>query len=177
MFIGREIRTHGVQTVAMPGIGRGPGPPRTHALLRLTAEPAALATGRDAVREMLRSAGWGHEGVELAILAVDEALANAIEHGSMPGAPLEIETSVAAGGGAAEVLVTDRGRPGARAPLGIPAPPPPSSDHGRGLIIMSALADELEIRRAGRGTRVRLRFARPAPLAVPPRDAADAVAA
>ena len=176
MSIGREIRTHGVQTVAMPGIGRGPGPPRTHALLRLTAEPAALATGRDSVREMLRSAGWGHEGVELAILAVDEALANALEHGSMPGAPLEIETSVAAGGGAAEVLVTDRGRPGARAPLGIPAPPPPSSDHGRGLIIMSALADVLEIRRAGRGTRVRLRFARPAPLAVPPRDAADAVA-
>jgi hypothetical protein len=29
------------------------------------------------------------------------------------------------------------------------------------MIIMSALADELEVRRAGRGTRVRLRFARP----------------
>ncbi len=162
MFIGQDIRTH--------------SPPRTHRLLRLAAEPAALATGRDSVREMLRSAGWGHEGVELAILAVDEALANAIEHGSMPGAPLEIETTVAAGAGAAEVLVTDRGRPGARAPLGIPATPPPSSDHGRGLIIMSALADQLEVRRAGRGTRVRLRFARPAPLAAPLRDAADAVA-
>jgi serine/threonine-protein kinase RsbW len=163
MFTGRHTRTH--------------GPPRAHALLRLAAEPAALATGRDAVREVLRSAGWGHEGVELAILAVDEALANAIEHGSMPGAPLEIETTLAVGGGAAEVLVTDRGRPGARAPLGIPAPPPPSSDHGRGLIIMSALADGLEVSRAGRGTRVRLRFARPAPLAVPHRDAADTVAA
>ena len=45
MFIGQDIRTH--------------SPPRTHRLLRLAAEPAALATGRDSVREMLRSAGWG----------------------------------------------------------------------------------------------------------------------
>jgi anti-sigma regulatory factor (Ser/Thr protein kinase) len=42
----------------------------------------------------------------------------------------------------------------------VPAPPPPSSDRGRGLIIMSALADRLELRRAGRGTEVRLQFAR-----------------
>lgn len=152
-----------------------PHPTRAHALLRLTAERAAVATGRQAVRETLRGAGWGEEAVELAVLAVDEALANAIEHGSLPGAPVEVATTVAAGGDVAEVLVTDRGRPGARAPLGVPAPPPPSSDHGRGLIIMSALADGLEVRRAGRGTRVRLRFARPAPLATPPRDVAGAV--
>ena len=167
MTIGRTIGAHAVQPLARQGGGWGPDPPRTGALRRLTAEPAAVAAGRDAVRETLRGAGWGEEGVELAVLAVDEALANAIEHGSLPGAPVEIATTVAAGGDVAEVLVTDRGRPGARAPLGVPAPPPPSSDHGRGLIIMSARAEELEVRRAGRGTRVRLRFARPAPLVVP----------
>ena len=74
--------------------------------------------------------------------------------------------------GTAEVLVTDRGRPGARAPLGSRPLPPPSSDHGRGLIIMSALADQLEVA-AGAGT-VGLPFARPAPLAAPLRGA-DAV--
>jgi anti-sigma regulatory factor (Ser/Thr protein kinase) len=57
-------------------------------LLRLVAEPAALAAGRDAVRERLSDAGWGQEGVALAVLAVGEALANAIEHGSLPGAPV-----------------------------------------------------------------------------------------
>ncbi|HET6691483.1 MAG TPA: ATP-binding protein [Miltoncostaeaceae bacterium] len=145
--------------------------------LHLAAEAGAIATGREAVRETLREAGWATEGVELAVLAADEALANAIEHGSPPGATVEIATTVAAGGAVAEVVVTDRGRPGVRAPVGVPAAPPPSSDHGRGLIIMSALADELEVGRAGRGTRVRLRFARPAPLATPPRDAADAVIA
>jgi serine/threonine-protein kinase RsbW len=155
---------------------RRPSSPRTATLLRLRAEPAAIAAGRDAVRAALRAAGWNDEAVELAVLAADEALANAVGHGSLPGAPIEVAVTVAAGGAVAEVLVTDRGRPGARAPLGVPAPPPPSSDHGRGLIIMGALADELEVRRAGRGTRVRLRFARPAPLA-PHRDAADAVTA
>ena len=133
-----------------------------HTLLRLTAEPAALREGRDAVRDALLRAGWAREGVELVVLAVDEALANAIEHGSVPGAPVEVGIAVAPGGASAEVRVTDRGRPGARAPRGVPAPPPPSSDHGRGLIIVGALADALEIRRAGRGTRLRLRFARPA---------------
>ncbi len=162
MTIGRTIATPVATAVATRRRGPGPDPPRTGTLLRLAAEPAAVAAGRDAVREALQDAGWGEEGVELAVLAVDEALANAVDHGSLPGAPVEVSTTVAAGGAVAEVLVTDRGRPGARAPLGVPAPPPPSSDHGRGLIIMSALADELEVRRAGRGTRVRLRFARPA---------------
>jgi anti-sigma regulatory factor (Ser/Thr protein kinase) len=138
------------------------GHERAHTRLRLTAGHAALTAGRDAVRDALRLAGWGAEGVELAVLAVDEALANAIEHGSLPGAPVEVRIAVAPDGATAEVRVTDRGRPGARPPRGIPPPPPPTSDHGRGLIIMGALADELEIRRAGRGTRLRLRFARPA---------------
>jgi serine/threonine-protein kinase RsbW len=131
-------------------------PTRTHAILRLAAEPPSLVRGREAVRQELLSAGWGGEGVELVVLAVAEALANAIEHGSLPGAPVEI--SVEAGDATAEVQVTDHGRPGTRAPRGIPPPPPLSSDHGRGLIIMSALADRLEIHRAGRGTRLRLRF-------------------
>ena len=91
------------------------------------------------------------------MLAVCEALTNAIEHGSVPGERVEIE--IAAAADHAEIRVTDRGRPGAACPLGVPAPPPTAAERGRGLIIMGALADALEIGRVGRGTEVRLRFA------------------
>ena len=126
------------------------------ARLRFPADLKSLADARDAVRRTLRREGWGGEGAEFAVLAVCEALANAIEHGSMPDDPIDVE--IAATAAHAEIRVTDRGRPGAARPVGIPAPPPPSAEHGRGLLIMSELADALEIRRAGHGTEVRLAF-------------------
>ena len=132
-------------------------PPATIARLRLPADLGSLADGRDAVRRALLREGWERERVELVVLAVCEALTNAIEHGSVPGEPVEIE--IAAAADHAEIRVTDRGRPGAARPLGVPAPPPPTAERGRGLIIMGALADSLQIGLAGRGTGVRLRFA------------------
>ena len=132
-------------------------PPATIARLRLPADLGSLADGRDAVRRALLREGWERERVELVVLAVCEALTNAIEHGSVPGEPVEIE--VAAAADHAEIRVTDRGRPGAACPLGVPAPPPPTAERGRGHIIMGALADSLRIGLAGRGTDVCLRFA------------------
>jgi len=132
-------------------------PPATIARLRLPADLGSLADGRDAVRRALLGEGWERERVELVVLAVCEALTNAIEHGSVPGEPVEIE--IAAAADHVEIRVTDRGRPGAARPLGVPAPPPPTAERGRGLIIMGALADSLQIGLAGRGTGVRLRFA------------------
>jgi anti-sigma regulatory factor (Ser/Thr protein kinase) len=130
--------------------------------LRFPAERGSLTGARAAVRLALRRERWDDEGTELVVLAVCEALTNAIEHGSAPGETVEIE--IAAGSSHTEIRVTDRGRPGASPPVGIPAPPPPSAEHGRGLIIMSALAGALEIRRAGRGTEVRLQFTAPVTL-------------
>jgi anti-sigma regulatory factor (Ser/Thr protein kinase) len=146
MDIGRPIRTSTIEP-------RGGMSVR----LRFPADLGSLADGRDAVRRALRRQRCDGEGAELVVLAVCEALTNAIEHGSVPGEPIEIE--IAAAADHAEIRVTDRGRPGAACPLGVPAPPPPGAERGRGLIIMSALADALEIRRAGRGTELRLRFA------------------
>lgn len=130
--------------------------------LRFPAERGSLAEARAAVRLALRREGWDDEGTELVVLAVCETLANAIEYGSTPGETVEIE--IAAGSDRAEVRVTDHGRPGARPPAEIPAPPGPSAEHGRGLIIMSALADVLDIRPSGRGTEVRLGFIAPVSL-------------
>jgi len=132
-------------------------PPATIARLRLPADLGSLADGRGAVRRALLREGWERERVELVVLAVCEALTNAIEHGSVPGEPVAIE--VAAAADHAEIRVTDRGRPGAVRPLGVPAPPPTTAERGRGLIIMGALADSLRIGLAGRGTNVCLRFA------------------
>jgi anti-sigma regulatory factor (Ser/Thr protein kinase) len=123
------------------------------------AERGSLAEARAAVRLALRRERWDDEGTELVVLAICETLTNAIEHGSVPDDPIEIE--IAATAAHAEIRVTDSGRPGAGPPTGIPAPPPPSAERGRGLIIMSELADALEIRRAGRGTEVRLQFNAP----------------
>lgn len=125
--------------------------------LSLPADLRSLGEGRDAVRRALGTAGWDVDGAELVVLAACEALTNAIEHGSVPGEPVEVLIDAAADH--AEIRVTDRGRPGAARPLGIPAPPPPGAERGRGLIIMGALADALEFGPAGRGTEVRLRFA------------------
>jgi anti-sigma regulatory factor (Ser/Thr protein kinase) len=132
-------------------------------ILSFPAHPGSLAGARGAVRGALVREGWDEEVVELAVLAVCEALTNAVEHGSAPGDPIEVE--IAAGEARAEVRVTDRGRPGSAPPVRIPAPPPLSSEHGRGLIIMRELADALEIRRAGRGTEVLLAFG---PIPLPP---------
>ena len=150
MDIGRPRRSSTIEPI-------GGGRADRSARLRLPANVRSLAPGRDAVRRALRGEGWEQEPAELVVLAVCEALTNAIEHGSVPGGPVEIE--IAAAADHAEVRVTDRGRPGAARPLGVPAPPPPAAERGRGLIIMGALADALEIGRAGRGTEVRLRFA------------------
>ena len=123
------------------------------------AERGSVAEARAAVRLALRRERWDDESTELVVLAICETLTNAIEHGSVPDDPIEVE--VAATAAHAEIRVTDRGRPGAGHPAGIPAPPPPSAERGRGLIIMSELADALEIRRVGAGTEVRLQFIAP----------------
>lgn len=125
----------------------------------LPARREALAPGREFVRAALERQGWGGEPIEAVALAVSEALTNAVEHGSRPGAPVAVE--VRASETRARIRIADGGRPGSTTPSPLRAAPPPSSDHGRGLIIMGALADALEVRRAGRGTEVVLTFTRP----------------
>ena len=81
------------------------------------AERGSLAEASAAVRLALRRERWDEEGTELVVLAICETLTNAIEHGSVPDDPIEIE--IAATAAHAEIRVTDRGRPA-------PAPPPAS---------------------------------------------------
>ena len=127
----------------------------------------AVEPARDVARGALRRARWEEDDIEYVVLAFSEALTNAIDHGSSPGAAVAVE--IDATPERVRIRVCDRGRRASACPTDVPAPPPASSEHGRGLMIMRALADRFEIVRSGRGTEVRLGFSpsrgRPAPTA------------
>jgi serine/threonine-protein kinase RsbW len=88
------------------------------------------------------------------LLALDEAVSNAIRHGSRGGAPVLV--SMARDGGWVEMTVRDGG-PTPRLPR-LPARPPPVLEQGgRGLWLILQLVDEVRLRRVGEGTQLTLR--------------------
>lgn len=131
---------------------------RERELVRVRATPAAVRLLVSMVARALERAGWPREARGDVMLAVDEAVQNAVEHGSLPAAPVELE--MALDDEAARLAVRDLGRPGASPPTADPRPPEPASVRGRGRLIISTLADEAEWRPNGHGTEVRLRFGR-----------------
>ncbi len=130
------------------------------------ASPEATLRAREWVFSELRDAEWPEPCLQDVALAVDEAVQNAVEHGSEPEAEIRIDLRLGAVG--AEVRVRDRGRPGAEPPTGAPCAPGDDSIRGRGRLIMSNLADVDWRPAAGGGTEVRLRFS--------PEDDAEATA-
>jgi anti-sigma regulatory factor (Ser/Thr protein kinase) len=163
---GREValRPRGLRRRAAVFAGRARiGAPRVSHRLRLPAELAWLAIGREAVGRVLHAEGWGGEVAQRVLLTLTEALGNAIEHGSRRGASVEVE--VDAFPERLLIRVTDAGRPGEPPPAAGSALPPTDSLRGRGLPIMRALADRFELCPAGTGTEVRLEFARSSSLA------------
>lgn len=63
--------------------------------LKITSSPSCLAAVRGAVEEMARYEGFGEMDSHALVLAVDEALANVIEHGysGVEGLPIEVTLS------------------------------------------------------------------------------------
>lgn len=135
----------------------------TSAAERVPADLGALGTVRARLAAALAAERWSDDAASRVMTASTEALANALEHGSGPGARVDVAFTVTRE--AASVRVTDAGRSGRRAvPGDEPEAPPATSTHGRGRLLMRALADEVRIRRRGRGTEVRLGFERSAAL-------------
>ena len=88
------------------------------------------------------------------LLALDEAVSNAIRHGSLAGEPVEV--SVERDGRWVEMTVRDAG-PTRRLPR-LPAEPPPAlQTGGRGLWLILQLVDEVRLQRIGDGTRLTMR--------------------
>lgn len=114
--------------------------------LRLPAEPEALSSLRRTLARWLNEAEAGAEESYDLTVACGEACANAIEHAYPPG-DAEFEVELAREDGEVTVTVRDFGR--WRAARG--------AHRGRGLELMEALVDSVDVTQGPDGTTVRLR--------------------
>jgi anti-sigma regulatory factor (Ser/Thr protein kinase) len=136
--------------------------------LVIPADLEALAPVRRLLAGALERHGWSPDEAWRVLLAVQEALVNAVEHGSTAGGHVEVRFAVRRD--RAHVRLRDAGRPGSSPPSGPVAAPPAGQTHGRGRLIMRALSDGVDCRPAGSGTQVGLAFLR-RPAARPSRSA------
>lgn len=111
--------------------------------LTFPADPTVLADVRQMLRRWIHQFGAGREDVGAVTLACGEACANAIEHAYSPGrASFELEAR--AERGVVTLAVRDSGR----------WRPPRGDNRGRGLMIIKASMDDVEIRPSATGTEV-----------------------
>lgn len=129
-------------------------------MVLIPADLASVAVVRAAICATLRGLGWGEDACRRVVLAASEAVANAVEHGSAEGELIEIVYQVDEED--AQVRVLDSGGKVRWTPPVTPPVPPLDATRGRGLSIINALAQKVEFRPAGRGTELRLDFARAA---------------
>jgi anti-sigma regulatory factor (Ser/Thr protein kinase) len=121
-------------------------PIETDLRLRVPADPRVLSQVRQMLRRWLRSRGARAEEIAAMTLACGEACANAIEHAYAPGrASFELEAMYA--GGVVTLTVRDTGS--WRTPRG--------EHRGRGLRMIEATVDELDVRAGAHGTEVLMR--------------------
>ena len=124
-----------------------PEPPSAGSLeLRLPADPVALAQLRQRIGRFLDASGASAEERFELTLAVSEAAMNAIEHAYGPS-EAEFDLSASISGDEFHAEVRDSGRWRERR----------SDDRGRGLAIIEALMDDVQVTAAPTGTSVRMR--------------------
>jgi serine phosphatase RsbU (regulator of sigma subunit)/anti-sigma regulatory factor (Ser/Thr protein kinase) len=114
--------------------------------LRLPAEPDVLGRVRLSLGRWLRARGAGTEDVHAIMIAVGEACANAIEHAYPPG-PASFDLEATLDDTTISVHVRDHG--GWREPRG--------QHRGRGLALMEATMDEVDVRRGDNGSEIAMR--------------------
>lgn len=115
--------------------------------LRIDADPDELSALRSLMRRWLRNVRASEEEVADILTAAGEAAANAIEHGGAIAAGVQFTVAGRVDGDDVEITVGDLGR---WRPRG-------RSDGGRGLVIMRALMDDVDVDRGSDGTTVRMR--------------------
>jgi len=139
---------------APPEAPRSPDPPSGDFAtpeLRLPAKRSELQRGREYADQAAASFGFGEPERFQFVFAVNEAVTNAIRHGTADQAGT-IGLRIAAHGDRLTVDVCDCG------PFVAPAADDgtPMPDHGRGFALMAKLMDELEVWARPEGTTIRL---------------------
>ncbi|MGY1499194.1 ATP-binding protein [Streptomyces sp. QTS52] len=114
--------------------------------------PAGVGRARHRMREQLRTGGVSESVIDDAVLILSELLSNACKHGRPLGEALAGDGDVRAAwrvdsGGRLIVEVTDGGGP----TRPVPATPSVTAHGGRGLNIITALADDWGVRDDTRG--------------------------
>jgi serine/threonine-protein kinase RsbW len=119
--------------------------------VQMTAAPAALATVRSELSDWLDSAGVRGTPQSDVVLAVDEAVANCIEHSGSGDGDRPPEFSVSACIESRELFITvaDNGR--WRRPAAV------RGVRGRGIALMAAVMSSVDINTSRNGTTVHLR--------------------
>lgn len=112
-------------------------------------DPAEIARVRADVGDIARRHGFHDRAGDL-VLALDEVIANAQEHG---GTPIDVEAWV---DGRIVVEVSDHGGGFDRQRVWSAHPPTPYGARGRGLWIIRQLTDAVSISSGERGTIVRI---------------------
>ncbi len=114
--------------------------------LRLRARPDTLAQVRSILRRWLREHGAADDALTEITIAASEACANVIEHAYSP-APADFELEAVLTNGDALVTVRDRGN----------WRPQRGEHRGRGLTIIRAAMDHVEVNAAASGTEISMR--------------------
>jgi anti-sigma regulatory factor (Ser/Thr protein kinase) len=112
---------------------------------RLSATPRGARLARHLAVNQLHAWGVPHgsDASEAVAVVVAELAANAVTHGRVPGRDFELRLSLPTGSIRVEVSDT-RTDPRPPAP-GDVRPPHPLDEHGRGLVLVDALADRWEV--------------------------------
>ncbi|TXS62201.1 MULTISPECIES: ATP-binding protein [unclassified Streptomyces] len=112
---------------------------------RFSATPRGARLARHLALDQLHTWGVPHgtDASDTAAVIVAELAANAVTHGRVPGRDFELRLRLLPG--SVRVEVTDT-RDGTRPPGPGDVPPAaPLDDHGRGLVLVEALADRWEV--------------------------------
>ena len=109
---------------------------------RLPLDPARMRRARERMRDYLHALGCRPEALDAAVLAIEEAMTNAVRHS---GAQEDLQVDLHFEGGDLIAEVKDHGRGFDTTKLDLEQIPDLSSPGGRGLFLMAKTMDELSI--------------------------------
>ncbi len=112
-------------------------------------DAATITSGRDAVMEFLAGHGISEDEEIDLLVALQEALANAVVHGCRDDRNKKIECTVNVDASEINIVIRDPG-PGFNTSIGDSAEDGTNlTQHGRGIMLMRSLMDEITYRQGG----------------------------